>query len=277
MDGSVIQTEEVQITSERADKNIESSSMSQTKIEITDTEIKLYYRIVNKITQDDYIVELTDTNGGVPYTNYENNYYDLSGDERYSVEKVTDPSGNVTINYAESTASGITGNSWNALLGFTDVSYSLTGTERKIIGSRDIMHDISKTMIIDEKIYENNAIFFTPQSSVKGLIDSNGVKKIEIDVPDGIYTTYGLYNVINYDLSNNPETEHTRLYSTFDRGIEYSVFRTCINMKYTAEDYILQFYDQETSPVQNVTAVTTNSFQATTNSFNSVSIGNIAK
>jgi hypothetical protein len=238
--------------------------MSQSKVEITDSQIKFYYRIVNKITQDDYIVELTDTSGGNAYTSYENNYYDLSGNERYSVEKVTDGLGNVTISYTESTASGITGNSWNALLGFTDVSYSLAGRERKIIGSRDIMYDISKTIIVDEELYDNNTIFFTPQSSVKGLIDENGVKKMEVDVPDGIYTAYGLYNVINYDLSNNPETENSRIYSTFDRGIEYSVFRTCINAKYTVDDYILQFYDQETSPVQNVTAVTTNSFQATT-------------
>ena len=35
-------------------------------------------------------------------------------------------------------------------------------------------------------------------------------------------------------------------------------------MKYTAEDYILQFFDQETTPVQNVTSVTTNSFRTTT-------------
>jgi hypothetical protein len=255
-------------------------NMSQSKVEITETTFTFYYRIVNKITQDDYIVELTDmtldtstippTPTSIPYTDYENNYYDLSGNERYSVESTTDALGNTILSYSDPDAvgsgvpSGITGTSWNAFLGFTDVSYSLSNELREITGSRDIMYDISKTMIVNQEIYDNHAIFFTPQSSVKGLTDSNGVKKIEIDVPDGIYTVYGLYNVINYDLSNNPITTNTRIYSTFDKSIEYAVLKMCINMKYTAEDYILQFFDQDTSPVQNVACVTSNSIRATT-------------
>lgn len=255
-------------------------NMSQSRVEITETTFTFHYRIMNKITQDDYIVELTDTTldtnttpptpTSIPYTDYENNYYDLLGNERYSVDSTIDATGTTILSYSDPDAvgsgvpSGITGNSWNAFLGFTDVSYSLTGDLREILGSRDIMYDISKTMIVNHDAYNNNRIYFTPHSSVKGLTDSNGVKKIEIDVPDGIYTVYGLYNVINYDFSNNPITTYTRIYSTFNNGIEYVVFKTCINMKYTAEDYILQFFDQGTTPVQNISNVTTNSFRSTT-------------
>ena len=249
-------------------------NMSQSKIEIlNNNEISFTYVIKNKITQDDYHVELydykLDASGNLiwprePYTSYQNNYYDLSGNERYSVERTVDSSANVVLSYNESSNTGITGNSWNAFLGFTDVSYSLNGQQREIIGSRDIMYDISKTILIDEVELKNHSIFFTPQSSVKGLTDSSGVKKIEIDVPDGIYTIYGLYNAINIKLRNDEQTTNSIIYSTFDRGVEYSVFQTCINQKYTADDYVLSFYNKDNTETQNIQTITSNSFQTTT-------------
>jgi len=246
-------------------------NMSQSIVTITENTITFTYSILNKITQDDYKVELSDftidaSNNATstPYTSYENDYYDISGNERYSLQRTLDSSGNVLLSYNESSNPGITGNSWNALLGFTDVSYSLNSTQREIIGSRDIMYDISKTILIDSEELQNNSIFFTPQSSVKGLTDSSGVKKIEISVPDGIYNIYGLYNAINIKLRNNEQTTNSILYSTFDRGIEYSVFQLSINQKYTADDYVLSFYNEEDTTTQNVKSITSNSFQTTT-------------
>ena len=248
-------------------------NMSQTRFVINETinKIAFVYSIKNKITQDDYRVELEDlsldANGNItstPYTNYENRYYDVSGNERYSVERQIAENGDVTLVYNEDTSRPeITENSWNAFLGFTDTSYNLI-EGREIVGSRDIMYDISKTILIDSAEKENQSIFLTPQSSVKGLTDSQGVKKIEIDIPDGIYTNYGLYNAINNQLALNSQTNKSIVYSTFDRGTEYTVFRICINQKYTAEDYVLSFYNEQEVSVQNIKSITSNSFQATT-------------
>lgn len=251
--------------------NLYGLNMSQSRVDISNNEITFTYSISNKLTQDDYHVELSDftldSSGNVtttPYTSYENNYYDLSGNERYSVERTVDSSANVILSYNESSNPNITGNSWKAFLGFTDVSYSLNSAQREIIGSIDIMYDISKTILIDAQELQNHSIFFTPQSSVKGLTDSSGVKKIEIEVPNGIYTNYGLYNAINIKLRNNEQTKNSILYSTFDRGVEYSVFQLSINQKYTADDYILSFYNEEETETQNIKSITTNSFQTTT-------------
>jgi len=219
---------------------------------------------------------ITDASGNeVPYTGYENNYYDLNGNERYTVEPVVDGNGeiqynsayNIILGYSDpdtSGPSGITGNSWNALLGFTDFSYNLSGSQREIKGSRDIMHDISKTIIISKIERQNDSIFLTPQSSVKGLTDTGGVKKIELSVPDGIYNIYTLYNAINNRLKENTQTKKSIVYSTFDKGTEYSVFQISVNQKYTAEDYILSFFNAAEREVQNIQSITTNSFQTTT-------------
>ena len=239
-------------------------NMSQSSVIITATTFTLKYVITNRITQDEYILELTDTSGGVAYTGYENSYYDIGGNERYSVESTTEEDGTVILSYLESSESSIIGNSWNALLGFTDVSYTLIGAQREIIGSRDIMHDISKTILINKKEKKNDSIFLTPQSSVKGLTDTGGVKKIELSVPDGIYNTYTLYNAINNRLKDNIQTHDSIVYSTFDKGTEYSVFQVSINQKYTAEDYVLSFFNADDREVQNIQSITTNSFQTTT-------------
>lgn len=254
----------IQGTTDNDGNKLYGLNMSQSYVSMTFETITFQYIINNKITQDDYYVELTDTSNNVAYTGYENNYYDLNGDERYSVEETTDSEAIVTLSYAESSNAAITGNSWDAFLGFTDVSYSLLGSQREILGSRDIMFDISKTILVNAINKKNNAIFFTPQSSVKGLTDASGVKKIELNVPDGIYNIYSLYNAINNRLRDNEQTENSILYSTFDKGVEYSVFQTCINQKYTAEDYILSFYDERDADTQNIQTITSNSFQTTT-------------
>ena len=88
------------------------------------------------------------------------------------------------------------------------------------------------------------------------------MKKIELVVPDGIYNIYGLYNAINNKLHEDSQTENSIIYSTFDRGVEYSVFQTCINQKYTAEDYILSFYNERDTETQNVQTITSNSFSS---------------
>ena len=251
-------------TVDKSGTSLHGLNMSQSLMTITANTLTFKYVIINRITQDEYILELTDTSGGVAYTGYENSYYDIGGNERYSVESTTEEDGTVILSYLESSESSIIGNSWNALLGFTDVSYTLMGAQREIIGSRDIMHDISKTILINKKEKKNDSIFLTPQSSVKGLTDTGGVKKIELSVPDGIYNTYTLYNAINNRLKDNIQTHDSIVYSTFDKGTEYSVFQVSINQKYTAEDYVLSFFNADDREVQNIQSITTNSFQTTT-------------
>jgi len=264
-------------TVDKLGTSLHGLNMSQSSMTITANTLTFKYVIINRITQDEYIVELTDTTTiddvDVAYTGYENNYYDLNGNERYTVEEVVDgdgeiqynsETGNIILGYSEPDVSGITGNSWNALLGFTDFSYNISGSQREIKGSRDIMHDISKTIIISKIERQNDSIFLTPQSSVKGLTDTGGVKKIELSVTDGIYNIYTLYNAINNRLKENTQTQNSIVYSTFDKGTEYSVFQVSVNQKYTAEDYILSFFNAAEREVQNIQSITTNSFQTTT-------------
>jgi hypothetical protein len=264
-------------TVDKSGTSLHGLNMSQSSMTITATTLSFKYVIINRITQDEYIVELTDASADadgniildasgneVAYTGYENSYYDLNGNERYTVESTIDDSANVILSYLESSEPIITGNSWDALLGFTDFSYNIMGTQREIISSRDIMHDISKTILINKIEKKNDSIFLTPQSSVKGLTDTGGVKKIELSVPDGIYNTYTLYNAINNRLKDNIQTHGSIVYSTFDNGTEYSVFQISINQKYTAEDYVLSFFNEDDRETQNIQSITTNSFQTTT-------------
>ena len=245
--------------------DLNNLNMIQTKILptlVTNT-YKFKYIITNKLSQDDYIVELDDAT-----SNYENDYIDVNGNNRYFLELNTDAEGNATLNetgtqynYANTGTTPITGTSWNAFLGFTDVSYSLDET-REIVASRNVMIDISKTMIVQEGV--NNEIFFIPQSSVKGLSDSSGVKRITLSLPQGIYTDYTLYNQINNDLSGNSQLSNSIVYPTFEKGLEYTVFQTCINQVYTAEDYKLTFYDASSADTMVLTSITANSFSTTT-------------
>ena len=241
-------------------------NMVQTKIIptlVTNT-YTLKYVITNKLSQDDYIVELDDAT-----TNYENDYIDVNGNNRYYLELNTDSDGNTIINentgtqynYANTGTTAITGTSWNAFLGFTDVSYSLSET-REIVASRDVMIDISKTMIIQDGV--NNQIFFLPQTNVKGLSDSSGVKRITLSLAQGIYNDYTLYNQINTVLNQNNQLSNSIVYSTFEKGLEYTVFQTCINQVYTAEDYKLIFYDASSADTMVLTSITANSFSTTT-------------
>lgn len=257
---------QIQGVTDPNETELNNLNMVQTKIIstlVTDT-YTFKYIITNKLSQDDYIVELDDAT-----TNYENDYIDVNGNNRYYLELNTDADGNATLNettgtqynYANTGTTAITGTSWNAFLGFTDVSYSLTET-REIVASRNVMVDISKTMIVQEGL--NNQIFFIPQSSVKGLSDSSGVKRITLSLPQGIYTDYTLYNQINSDLSGNSQLNNSIVYSTFEKGLEYTVFQTCINQVYTAEDYKLIFYDASSADTMVLTSITANSFSTTT-------------
>lgn len=226
--------------------------------------VNFRYVINNKLSQDDYIVELEDSK-----SDYENQYINTNGNNRYYLQENVNDIGvpilntetGTNYNYAVTDTSYITGTSWNAFLGFTDVSYSLQKT-REMLASRNVMIDISKTMIVEKD--NNDAIFFIPQSSVKGLSDSSGVKRITLTIPQGIYTEYTLYNQINTDLSNNSQVNNSIMYSSFDEGNEYAVLQTCVNQVYTAQDYELIFYDASSTDTMTLTAITANSFSTTT-------------
>ena len=244
-------------------------NMTNSKIYIYDASWVFIPEVNNKLTQDDYNIVFSDENTTASYSN---DWVDSSNNIRYSLDASGDlqTSGNL----------GVTSNSmWNAYLGFTDNSYSLllepTGTE--ITGSRDVMYDISKTLFVYESNIEdvsgsdvtvlhekNNEISFIPQSNVKGLSDESGVQKLEIKISSGIYPLYYLYNEINTKLNATSNTENSIIYSYFDNtGIENSVMQMNINKVYTAEDYILKFYDEEAATL-NIKSINTKSFEATT-------------
>lgn len=229
----------------------------------------------NNLTELDYQLELSDT-----ITTYENPWIDANGNNRYSL----DSSGDLIT----SANSPFQGTSWNAYLGFTDFSYSLippnatgttqliTGTE--VLGSRDVMNDISGAIIIYEnniadnagtvKFNQNNVLTFLPQTNVTGLIDASGVKRIEVNLPGGIYPYYSLLNAINIQFQITDELKSSIVYDYFSSTSDedYTVFQMNINKIYTAQDYILEFYNSTEVPisdkVRNITSAT--SFQAVT-------------
>ena len=245
------------------------------------TEYKWVLQLVvsNNLSQNDYQLEFADSK-----TDYENPWIDANENDRYSL----DSSGNLVT----SAEPALTGTSWNAFLGFTDVSYSLippstldanavnrtgsTGTE--IVASRDIMNDLSGSIFIYESditipdgsvnYFQNNIVSFLPQTNVKGLIDASGIKRLEIAIDGGIYTYYGLLNALNSQLQLVPETVGSIIYNYFSNvnDSDYTVFQMNINKVYTAQDYILEFYDEEevaiSDKVRNITS--SNSFQAIT-------------
>jgi hypothetical protein len=260
-------------------------NMSRSKFYMSDVDGSTEYNWVlqlvvsNNLSENNYQLEFADSK-----TDYENPWIDANENYRYSL----DSSGNLVT----SAEPALTGTSWNAFLGFTDVSYSLippstldvsgvnrtgpTGTE--IVASRDIMNDISGSIFIYESdiadaegtvsYYQNNLVSFLPQTNVKGLVDASGIKRLEIAIDGGIYTYYGLLNALNSQLQLVPETVGSIIYNYFSNvnDNDYTVFQMNINKVYTAQDYILEFYDEEevaiSDKVRNITS--SNSFQAIT-------------
>lgn len=239
-------------------------NMANSKFYAYDGSWVLVLDVANKLTQDNYNVVFSDVSASAVY---KNNWIDASNNVRYSL----DSNGNIQT----SLNPGISSSMWNAYLGFTDVSYTIgkSSTGSEIVSSRSVMYDVSKALILYDSRdtdavgtirTQNNTISFISQSNVKGLSDASGVIKIEIEIPRGIYPHYYLYNAINRRLSQTNETTNSIVYSYFDTGgFEYTVMQMNINKVYTAEDYILKFFDEE-SATTNVQTSNTNSFQATT-------------
>lgn len=261
----------IQGTRDKNNTELHGLNMAQSKITIQSTSSMAFTcSISNKLTQNDYEVVLSDTK-----SDYENPWIDTDGNERYFIEReaVLDADGNETGEYLvrkntpTSTSQPFAGTSWSALLGFTQTTYSLQSIEkratRELVAERDVMQDPTKTMLIDSEYLENNTIFFTPQSTVSGLKGSQGLKKVTLSIPSGLYSLYQLYNQINTELAAIPETKDSIVYSAFDGGNEYSVFQMNINESYTAKDYVLMFYDDTEPIVQNMKTVTNNSFGTT--------------
>ena len=263
----------IQGTHDKNNTELHGLNMAQSKIILnpsSTSSIAFTCSISNKLTQNDYEVVLSDTK-----SDYENPWIDTDGNERYFIEReaVLDAEGNETgevlvrKNTPTTASQPFTGTSWNALLGFTQTSYPLQSIEkqatRELVADRDVMQDPTKTMLIDSEYLENNTIFFTPQSTVSGLKGSQGLKKVTLSVPSGLYSLYQLYNQINTELADIPETKDSIVYSAFDGGNEYSVFQMNINESYTAKDYVLMFYDETEPIVQSVKTVTNNAFGTT--------------
>ena len=264
----------IQGTRDKNNTELHGLNMTQSKIIVNNSSststIAFTCSISNKLTQNDYEVVLSDTKN-----DYENPWIDTDGNERYVIEReaVLDADGNdtgevlVRKNTPTTASQPFTGTSWNALLGFAQTSYPLQSIEkqatRELVAERDVMQDPTKTMLIDSEYLENNTIFFTPQSTVSGLNGAEGLKKVTLSVPSGLYSLYQLYNQINTELAAIPQTKDSMVYSTFDGGNEYSVFQMNINESYTAKDYVLMFYDESEPIVQNVKTVTNNSFGTT--------------
>ena len=254
--------------------NMSQSQFYMSSIDGSDTyNWALRLAVTNNISQNEYVLEFGDTK-----SDYENPWIDANGNERYSL----DSSGNLVTS-----GNAFTGTSWNAYLGFTDVSYSLvppitgSGSMREgseVVSSRDVMNDLSGSIFIYENNIENasgvvgysknNTLSFLPQTNVKGLIDASGIKRIEIEIGGGIYTYYGLLNALNEQLRLNEQTIGSIVYTYYSvtSDADYTVFQMNINKVYTAQDYLLEFYNQTEVPITNkVRNITSNnSFQPIT-------------
>ena len=255
--------------------NMSQSQFYMSSIDGSDTyNWALKLTVTNNISQNDYVLEFADSK-----TDYENTWIDVNGNERYSL----DSSGELVT----SSEPALTGTSWNALLGFTEVSYSLippvTGSNStregsEVVASRDVMNDISGSIFIYDKnianddghvsYFQNNMISFLPQTNVKGLIDASGVKAISISIDSGVYSYYGLLNALNNQLQLTEETANSIIYTYYSvtSDADYTVFQMNINKIYTAQDYLLEFYSETestaTAKVRNITS--SNSYQAIT-------------
>ena len=270
----------VQGNTDASGTSLDGLRMVNSRIDFSGNEWKLMLEIDNRLTQKDYKVVFGDTDAsGDTYTN---NWMDTSGNIRYTLNtSPDDPSSTTYKPIIESTTiNSFNGTMWNAYLGFSKSEYDLTtdvSANTEIVGQRDVYYDVSKVAhIYDANIvdistntiieFKNNVFTFSPQTNVKGLIDASGVKKVEVTVPSGLYPAYYLYNAINSQFNNSiDQTNYSVIYSFFDEeGLETSVMQTNLNKVYTAQDYILEFYNAEEASTQNIKNVTTDSFAAIT-------------
>jgi len=227
----------IQGISDMSGNALNGLNMTQTKLSyiITGSNIvwKFTYVIINKMTDQDYKVVFNDT---------KNTYQG----------RLTPPE---------------KGTSWKAYFGFNDTSYNLVSSyvndfTSEIVSDNDVYVDTNKMITIDAS---NNTLLFSPYSNIKGLYDENNTSEIIITIPSGNYGLYQFYNEVNNILNASLETDGSFMYSDFDdNGDEYTVFQININKIYSAKDYELIFFDEEKAVLEQVTNITSNSFQSIT-------------
>ena len=264
----------VQGETDASGTSLDGLRMVNSKMDFSGNQWNLTLEIDNRLTQKDYKVVFDDS--GNTYTN---DWMDESGNIRYTLD--TSTNGQII---ESTTINAFNGTMWNVYLGFEKSEYDLAtdvSANTEIVGQRDVYYDVSKVAhIYDTNIVEydttgdnqtilqfkNNVFTFSPQTNVKGLIDASGVKKVEVVIPSGLYPSYYLYNEINSQFNNSIEqTNFSVIYSFFDEeGLETTVMQTNLNKVYTAQDYVLEFYNAEEASTQNIKNVTTDSFAAIT-------------
>jgi len=155
-----------------------------------------------------------------------------------------DPSYNGSMDILSTTSNDLTSNSWFTNLKIPQLIYDLSnvyvpGTSYSdIIGSKTLS---GYTYTI------NKDTSFTLQPLTNGITTSDNIITIPIPAASPAnsyaYTRQELYNIINLDLSNNPLTNGSSIFTQIINGNQYVTIRLNINKLYTAKDYRLVFYD----------------------------------
>lgn len=190
-----------------------------------------------------------DVNKTLSQIDYVMNLYDLSNNNRV---------------YLQTGTTGTTGtvnaiNSWQEYLNFTDYSYNLLNSSYNLNTSLTNVYGSDKIsgktiQIVDGS---NSFFYFKPQSYAAGLVTGvsafntptpSNYNDICITLSGGTYTNNSLFNALNTAFSNNPLTRGTFIGPTdpvtiLGKSVQYCKLRVNINSIFTAEDYIIDFYD----------------------------------
>ena len=180
--------------------------------------IDLTIQVSKKLSQRDYVMHL----------------YDLSS---------------AGVIYPGSTMDMDISSSWHDFLNYNSYEYLLknynVSSYTNVSGS-DII--TGKTITIVEG--SNNYFFFKPQSYAEGLVTYTAGKyyqsyfnDIYVNIPADIYSNISLFNALNKAFSENLLTRGTYIESITKNGVQYCKLRVNINHIFTAEDYIIDFYD----------------------------------
>jgi len=202
---------------------LDITSISNTVDNETITNIDLNFTITRSLSQNDYDVYL----------------YDASGSTQYS---------------------------WSKNL-FFDTSYHLFSNYVPITSNSSV---ISNSQIAGYTFYMDKDTQFTLSAITPGAYSSGGENNIVIKIPKpvsgNLYTRREIFNIINAQFNENPLTQGSIIESFPAEGSnptnkQYVKMTIKINKMFTASDYKIVFYDQDsfvkcfsgTKSVRNVT------------------------
>lgn len=139
--------------------------------------------------------------------------------------------------------------SWNTNLGFTQTQYVLKNYLSDVYNHSIVIAEnlpYTNTMILD--VSGENVFYLKPNIGTVGLYDASGTNDITITVPFGTYTPYTIHSAILTQFQSNPLTKMSAVQMYYDDpGNEYSLMRISVLKTYSAKDYTLEFYNEETA------------------------------